>query len=124
LAVGLVLGALPAHALAPGDLAALKKLERGRWQIVNFDRDRQQHSICLGDSVQLVQLEHRGPRCAAEVLEADAGLVTVQYSCRGRGFGHTSVRIETPRLARIATQGVSDGRPFSWHGEARRMGAC
>jgi hypothetical protein len=124
---GLGLAVLPAHALAPAalsDLAALKKLERGRWEIVDLDRGRHHHNVCLGDPLQLVQVEHRGPACTRETVKADAGSVTVQYSCAGHGFGHTRVRVETPRLARINTQGLIDGRPFSWRGEARRTGAC
>ena len=115
--------AAPVFALALPDLEALAKLERGRWQIIDKP-GAAARSICLGDPVALVQLEHRGASCGREVLASEASAATVQYTCPGRGFGHTSIRVETPRLARIDTQGLADGRPFSYRVEARRVGGC
>ena len=121
---GALLGAVPAFALAPGDLAPLKVLEKGRWHVADVDRPQHAHDICLGDVKPLLQPEHRGVACTTEVVRSEPGEVIVQYSCPGRGFGRTSVRVETPRLARITTQGMDGGRPFSWRGEARRTGRC
>jgi hypothetical protein len=50
--------------------------------------------------------------------------VTVQYTCRGRGFGRTHIRRETDRLVQIDTQGIADSRPFAFSVEARRTGDC
>jgi len=115
--------AAPVFALALPDLAALSKLERGRWQLSDPHGGRAR-SICLGDPAALLQLEHGGASCDRDVLANEAGSATVQYTCPGRGFGHSSIRVETPRLARIDTQGLADGRPFAYRVEARRVGAC
>ncbi len=125
-ALGLAAGiaaAAPVFALALPSLEALAKLERGRWQISDAQGSGAS-SICVGDPALLVQLEHRGVACEQEVLASDSGAATVQYTCTGRGFGRTSIRVETPRLARIETQGLVDGRPFSYRVEARKVGAC
>lgn len=113
----------PVFAFTPTDLDALAHLERGRWQI----RETESGSarlVCLGDPVVLVQLEHVGVRCGREILASEAGGGTIHYTCPGRGFGHTSIRVETPRLARIDTQGLVDGRPFAYRAEARKVGSC
>ena len=120
---GMIAVAAPAFALALPDLEILSRLERGRWQISEA-QGAPGRSVCLGDPVALVQLEHQGVACGQEVLAREANAATVQYSCPGRGFGHTSIRVETPRLARIDTQGLVDGRPFAYRVEARRVGAC
>jgi len=120
---GLAAAAAPVFALALPDLEALARLERGRWQIGD-PAGGAPHSVCLGDPAALVQLEHEGVSCGREVIASEANGATVQYSCPGRGYGHTSIRIETPRLARIDTQGLADGRPFAYRVEARRVGTC
>ncbi len=120
---GAAIVAAPAFGFAVGSLAALGQLERGRWQIVDSEGGIR-HSLCLGDPMQLVQLEHRGGACSRELVSSATGGGTVQYSCPGRGFGHTTVHVETPRLARIDTQGLLNGRPFAYRAEARRVGAC
>jgi hypothetical protein len=119
---GLSAVAAPVFAFALADLEGLSQLERGRWQL--RDAAGESRSICLGDPTALVQLEHGGVACEQEILASDKSGATVQYSCSGRGFGHTSIRVETPRLARIATQGLVDGRPFSYRAEARKIGSC
>lgn len=119
---GLAAVAAPVFASALPGLEAFAQLERGRWQL--RDSAGRPRSICLADPVALVQLEHGGVRCEREILANDKGGATVQYSCPGRGFGHTSIRVETPRLARIDTQGLIDGRPFSYRTEARKVGSC
>jgi hypothetical protein len=82
-------------------------------------------SLCIGDPAVLLRFEHRGDRsCSTEVLAGGATSQTVQYTCRGRGFGHSHLRVETPRSVRIDSQGFSKGRPFSYRLEARRTGAC
>jgi hypothetical protein len=119
---GLVAVAAPVFAFAVPNLEALSQLERGRWQL--RDSAGQSRSICLGSPSALVQLEHDGPSCSQEIVASGKGEATVQYVCPGRGYGHTSIRVETPRLARIDTQGLADGRPFSYRAEARKVGSC
>ncbi len=120
---GFVAVAAPALAFAVGGLQSVMRLERGRWQIRNTETGSER-SVCFGDPVVFVQLEHRGLACRREVLANDSNAGTVQYTCPSRGFGHTSIRVETTRLAQIDTQGLIDGRPFSYRAVARRIGAC
>jgi hypothetical protein len=120
---GLFAAAAPVFALVVPKLEALELLERGRWQIQD-SAGGPPRSICLRDPVAFVQLEHGGASCGQEVLASEAGAATIQYTCPGRGFGHTSIRVETPRLARIDTQGLIDGRPFAYRVEARKVGTC
>lgn len=115
--------AAPALAFVIPDIGPLSKLERGRW-VVREIEGPQRHSLCLGSSTALVQLEHRGVACSGEILATDGSGGTIHYTCPGRGFAQTSVHVETPRLARIDTQGLLDGRPFAYRAEARRVGAC
>ncbi|HEX8239908.1 MAG TPA: hypothetical protein VF574_09240 [Allosphingosinicella sp.] len=119
---GLLAVAAPVLASALPELQTFAQLERGRWQLRGVEGEPR--SICLGDPAAFVQLEHAGLACEHEIVTDSKGAATVQYSCPGRGFGHTSIRIETPRLARIDTQGLVDGRPFSYRAEARKVGAC
>ncbi len=119
-----IAAAIPAMALAAAAIPALSKVERGRWEVRELDNAVPAASLCLGDPAQLLRFGHRGSSCPLEVLESGASAATVQYSCPGRGFGHSHVRVETPRLMRVDTQGLSNGRPFSYRLEARRTGAC
>jgi hypothetical protein len=119
---GLTAVAAPAFAFALSDLPAFSQLERGRWQLRGAAGESR--SICLGDPTEFIQLEHSGVSCDQEILASEKGGATIQYSCSGRGYGHTSIRVETPRLARIDTQGLVDGRPFSYRAEARKVGSC
>ena len=120
---GILAFAAPVFALALPKLEALSKLESGRWQLSRSD-GTDARSLCLADPAALVQLEHEGVSCGQEVLASEAGAATVEYSCPGRGFGRTDIRVETPRLARIDTQGLVDGRPFAYRVEARKVGGC
>lgn len=120
---GLLAAAAPAFAFALPKLEAFSQLERGRWQL--RDAVGESRNICLAaDPAVLVQLEHGGISCEQDILANEKGGATVQYSCPGRGFGHTKIRVETPRLARIETQGLADGLPFSYRTEARKVGNC
>jgi hypothetical protein len=102
---------------------ALATLESGKW-LVKTAEAGSGRTLCLGDPVQLVRLEHPNEECTVETLASDAGSRTAQYTCAGRGYGHTNIRVETPRLATIETQGLFDGRPFSYRATARKVGTC
>ena len=121
---GMMLAGVPAHGLATADFTALAKLERGRWEVVRSGPDKKPRSLCLGDPMLLTQVEHGAGACTRELVDSAADGGTVQYRCTGRGYGHTRVRIETPRWVRLDTQGIVDGKPFAWRAEARRVGRC
>lgn len=122
----IILLAAPATPQGKGAaLTALAKLEPGLWQVRNLeDRAARPQAICVGDPAVLMQVQHRDSPCSRVVLAGDAVSATVHYTCPARGFGRTSLRVETPRLAKIDTQGIVDDAPFAYRAEARRVGAC
>jgi len=118
-----LLGAGSAVAAQGDALAMLAKLQRGQWSVVSRDGGPSR-TVCLGDSAQLVQLRHAGSSCSRYVVEDAADKVTVQYTCKGNGYGRTSIRKETNTLVQIESQGIESGLPFQFKAEARRTGAC
>lgn len=119
----LLLVAAPAFALAPSALPLLSSIEGGRWLVHSSEGGSGERTICLGDAMALAQIEHGGG-CSSEILASDVHGGTVRYNCQGRGFGQTQLRVETPRLVSIDTQGLIEGRPFAYRAQARRIGSC
>jgi hypothetical protein len=120
---------LSAQTVATAELPALAQLEKGKWQLSNpiaskSEPGEEAESICLGDPMLLMKLEHPGVTCSHEVIASAANSGSVHYTCPGRGFGRTSIRVETPRLVKIDTQGMASNHPFAYRVEARRVGAC
>ena len=106
-------------------LSALARLEPGLWQLRDLSNaNATQQSICVADAVALIQLRHRNAPCSRTVISDNAKGATVHYTCPANGYGRTEVRVETPRLAQIDTQGIADNAPFSYRAEARRIGVC
>jgi hypothetical protein len=102
----------------------LNQLEAGHWEL----RDRATRApavqICLHDGRRLIQLRHPLSVCEQLIVSENPGEVTVQYTCRGRGYGRTNIRRETGRLVQIQSQGIADGLPFDFALEGRRIGNC
>lgn len=122
-AAGFAAGAIaPAAAQGPS-LAMLGTLEDGQWE-VRFRDGADSRRVCLRSGLELIQLQHGGGECSRFVVEDGASAVTVQYTCRGDGYGRTSIRRETPALVQIDSQGIAGGLPFQFSAEARRIGAC
>ena len=119
----LVLGGGAALAAQGDALAMLAKVQRGQWTVTPRDGGPAR-TVCLGDPAQLVQLRHAGSACSRFVVEDAADKVTVQYTCKGNGYGRTSIRRETATLVQIESQGIEGGLPFQFKAEARRTGAC
>ena len=116
---------LPAPAADRGKLTALSQLEPGLWQLRDLDRrGAPPQVICVADPEILMQVQHRNAPCSRIVIANDAKGATVHYTCPATGFGRTALRVETPRLAQIDTQGISGKSPFAYRLEARRTGAC
>lgn len=114
---------VPLAAAADDALGLLNRLQPGKWVVSSKDGGPSR-TICLGDPIQLVQLRHAGSVCSRYVVEDGADKVTVQYTCKGNGYGRTSVRRETGSLVQIESQGIEGGLPFQFRAEARRIGAC
>ena len=120
----LVALAAPALTQRPARPAALQKLQAGLWQLRDLDTKAELPPVCIGDPAVLVQLRHRSAPCSRLVVNQDPLSATVHYTCAAGGFGQTLIRVETPRLAQIETQGIAGNSPFATRIEARRIGAC
>lgn len=116
-------GAAPARAEKP--FHAHIHLEPGQWEIRGLHGSgAKPRARCIGDPAMLIQLEHPQANCSRVVLTNNPGMLVVNYVCRMGGYGYTSIRADTPRLARIETQGIAGRAPFAYRAEARRVGAC
>lgn len=113
---------IPAAAQAP-ELAMLSSLERGSWTL-HFREGGQDMRICVRNGREFIQLRHRQPGCEQFVVQDDPNEVTVQYTCRGNGYGRTTIRREGRGLIQVRSQGIQGGAPFSLDGEGRRTGSC
>jgi hypothetical protein len=114
---------VPAAGQRPA-LAMLDQLESGRWELRLRDGSGAVERICLQNGRRLIQLRHPAAACDSLVVSDAASEVTVQYTCRGRGYGRTHIRRETPRLVQIDSQGIAEGLPFAFAAEGRRVGDC
>ena len=118
-AVGLM---TPVAAQAPS-LAMLTGLDDGKWEVRPRDGSTVRR-LCVQSGLELIQLQHGQANCSRFVVEDAADAVTVQYTCRGNGYGRTTVRRETASLVQIDSQGIAGGLPFQFSAEARRVGTC
>lgn len=121
--MGLCLG-LAVPAAAQPVLGMLSRLDPGRWELRARDDTRPVETLCVRDWYRLIQLRHPGARCERYIVDDEANDVTVQYTCRGKGYGRTRIRRENAQLIRIETQGIADGKSFSFVAEGRRLGDC
>ncbi len=115
--------ATPVASQSPS-LAMLDHLESGRWELRIREAGAPVERICLRDGRRLIQLRHPSSNCQRLIVNDAASVVTVQYTCRGQGYGRTQIRRETGRLVQIESQGIADGLPFSFNAEGRRIGDC
>ena len=115
----------PAAVAAPG--SPLKGLEAGEWELRERAPENgkgERRRICLADIRQLIRTRHGRQQCRQLTVDEAAKRLSVSYDCGPGGSGRTDLRIETPRLVQMRTQGVADGAPFSFAMEGRRLGAC
>jgi len=103
-------------------LVALGLIEHGQWQL--REAGGETSKLCLTNPAALLQLRHAGAQCTQIVVENSRDVATIHYTCPGRGYGRTTVSVETGRLVRIDTQGIVDGAPFASELEGRKVGAC
>jgi hypothetical protein len=103
---------------------ALAKTSPGLWEFSGVPGTKAPVRECLADLGTLAQFEHRKATCTRTVLSDKESSMIVEYTCSGGGFGHSEIQIITPRNLRISTQGISDGLPFNYVLQARRVGDC
>lgn len=102
----------------------LDELEPGSWELHERGPGGGVQNLCLDNGRRLIQLRHPGLPCSRVIVQDTPTDVTVQYTCRGRGFGRTHVRRETNGLIQLDSQGIVNGLPFSMVAEGRKVGAC
>jgi hypothetical protein len=103
---------------------ALSQAAPGLWEVSGVPGAKAPIRQCVADLLALAQFEHRTESCSRHVIR-DAGTVTtVEYNCPDGGFGRSEIGLVTPRSLRIDTQGISDGLPFHYVAQARRVGEC
>jgi hypothetical protein len=124
LAVAAVAGVTAPAIGQRGSLSMLDQLESGRWELRSREADGEVEQLCIRDGRRLIQLRHKAAICERLIVNDNQTEVTVQYTCRGHGYGRTHIRRETGRLVQIDTQGIADGLPFSFSAEGRRVGDC
>ena len=121
--LALVAGPGQAQPAAPSQ-PMLTRLEAGQWEL-RAGAGPRISAICLGNPILLTQPRHAASAsCTRDVVAADSDSMTVNYSCPGAGRGRTTIRVETPRLVQIDSQGLDHGMPFALRAEARRVGPC
>ena len=72
----------------------------------------------------LARFEHRAKACTSRTIRENGSVSAIDYKCGAAGFGESEVTLLTPRSLRISTQGISDGLPFNYVLQARRVGDC
>ena len=115
-------GALLLTAAQP--LPTLAQTQPGLWEVSGASGAKAPVRMCVADVPSLARFEHRGKACTAKVLKRAGSLTAFEYTCGAAGFGHSDVEAITPRSLRISTQGISDGLPFNYVLQARRIGDC
>jgi len=106
-----------------GQLAMLSSLDKGGWNLRVRD-DGTEQRVCVRSGQEFIQLRHKEPGCSRFIVQDGSDEVVVQYTCRGNGYGRTSIRREGAGLVQIKSQGIYDGTPFSISAEARHNGDC
>lgn len=113
-----------AGAVTMPQLKVLSGLEAGEWELRDRGEEAQTRKLCVTDLRQLLQPQHPGPVCRNFVVTDSAQAASVTYDCAAAGNGRTDLRVETSHLVQIRSQGVSQGAPFAFAAEGRRIGAC
>jgi hypothetical protein len=110
--------------IAAAPPSALNQAQPGMWEISGAPGATTPVRQCVADIAALARFEHRAKACVAKIVKDDGSSTSIQYSCGGAGFGNSEIDVITPRSLRISTQGISDGQPFNYVLQARRIDDC
>jgi len=116
--------AAAAAVVAAAQPPALAQTQPGLWEISGAPGINTPVRQCVAEIAALARFEHRSRNCSARVLKDNGSSTAIDYSCGGAGFGHSEITVLTPRSLRIETQGISDGLPFNYVLQARRVDDC
>ena len=119
----ILLSGLTPLALAASQPSVLSQISGGLWE-VSGAAGAPATRLCVANPAALAQIEHRGGSCTRTIVRNDAQSAIIEYSCGPRGFGHSELRVLTPRSVRIETQGIASNVPFSYVAQARRKADC
>jgi hypothetical protein len=104
--------------------AALANAAPGQWEIAGLPGAKAPARQCISDPIALSQFEHGGRNCNRTIISDSPSSAVVEYNCKAAGFGRSKMTVITPRSLRIETQGISEGLPFNYVMQARRIGDC
>ncbi len=121
IAVALTIAAAASAADKPKVLADAAP---GLWELSGVPGAKAPVRECLAKIGALATYEHRTRNCAATPLSDDGKVAVINYNCGDGDFGRTSIKVVTPRNLKVDTQGISDGLPFAYTIQARRVGEC
>jgi hypothetical protein len=110
--------------MAAAQPSALAQTQPGLWEISGVPGAGAPVRLCVGDIASLAKFEHRSKACTSRVLKDSDGSIAIDYTCGAAGFGHSQIDVITPRSLRISTQGISDGLPFNYVLQVRRIDDC
>ena len=96
----------------------------GMWEVSGVPGASGPVRQCFADLAVLARFEHRLRSCSTRIVRDAESTSEIDYSCGAAGFGHSDVAVITPRSLRISTQGISDGLPFNYVIQARRIADC
>lgn len=108
----------------PGAMPALSMVQPGQWFLKSRTNAAESRSVCVSDVHVLLQVEHGAAICNRFVIANTPRETTVHYTCPGSGHGRTTIKVETPRLIQIESQGIARQEPFAVEFEGRRTGEC
>lgn len=108
----------------PGATPALSMIQPGQWLLKSRTGAAANRLVCVSDVRALLQVEHGSAICNRFVIANTPRETTVHYTCPGSGHGRTTIKVETPRLIQIETQGIARQEPFAVEFEGRRTGDC
>lgn len=108
----------------PGAMPALSMIQPGQWLLKSRTGVVANRLVCVSDVRALLQVEHGSAICNRFVIANTPRETTVHYTCPGSGHGRTTIKVETPRLIQIETQGIARQEPFAVEFEGRRTGEC
>jgi hypothetical protein len=116
--------AAPETPPSPQAMPALVSLQPGQWQLKSHGSGFGEKSICFSDMKKILQVQHANASCSRLIIVNEPRQLTVHYKCGVAGHGRTTIKVETPRLVQVHSQGIAGREPFAFEVEARRIGAC